>query len=71
MSAKKLIGAAALALLMTAGAASAQTGTTSTTTPGTPSTGAGDVATNALVLGAAAAIALGGVAYLARRYQAE
>lgn len=60
---KKLIGATALAFLLSAGVASAQ----STTTPGTPDTGqGGDAVTQLMLLGAAAVVAVGGAAYLTR-----
>ena len=71
MKAKYLFGSAALALLMSASVASAQTTTDSTTTPGTPNTGAGDMHANTLMLGVSALAAIGGAAYLARRYIAE
>jgi LPXTG-motif cell wall-anchored protein len=73
MSAKKFIGASAVAfiVLMTSGTALAQTGTstgtsTGTTTPGTPNTGTG-AAANMIALGSSGALALAGLAYLARR----
>ncbi len=51
---------------MVAGIASAQT---STTTPGIPNTGlGGDMLANVLLLVASAAIALGGLAYLSRKW---
>ncbi|QQG38311.1 MAG: hypothetical protein HYS26_02050 [Candidatus Kaiserbacteria bacterium] len=66
MTPRKLISAAALSLLFAAGAVSAQT--TSTTTPGTPNTGlGGDFAQNAIVLATTGAVAIAGIAYLARR----
>lgn len=69
MSAKKVIGTAAVAFLLFAGPAAAQTtGTTSTSTPGTPNTGAGgSAAANLIILGSTAAIALAGLTYLSRR----
>lgn len=70
MSAKKVIGTAAVAFLLLAGPAAAQTttGTTSTSTPGTPNTGAGgSAAANLIILGSTAAIALAGLTYLSRR----
>jgi hypothetical protein len=68
MTKKKLLGAATLAFLLSAGVAGAQTSTTtSTTTPGTPNTGAGGGAALALGLGVLSIAAVGGGAYLARR----
>lgn len=67
MSSKKIIGSAALALLLMAGPVSAQTSTTSTTTVGTPNTGAGGAAANLIILGSTAAIALAGLTYISRR----
>lgn len=71
MSAKKILSAAAVAFLLSAGAASAQTSTTSTSstsTVGTPNTGAGGTAAaNLIILGSTAAIALAGLTYLSRR----
>lgn len=71
MTAKKLIGAAALSIMLLASSAAAQTSTTtstSTDTVGTPNTGlGGSAAINLVVLGSSAAIALAGFALLARR----
>lgn len=63
---KHLAGLWAAVLWMFAGVASAQTTSpiTTTTTPGVPNTGAGDVVTNSIVLGVAAAVAVAAAAYL-------
>lgn len=67
---KNVARAAALSLLIAAGTAGAQT--TSTTTPGTPNTGlGGDFAQNAIILTASGALAVAGVAFLARRLKAQ
>lgn len=72
MNAKKIVGTLALTSLLMAGAVSAQTTPEATTTPGVPDTGAGGTAaTNVLLLGAAAAVALAGGAYLTRRWVQE
>lgn len=71
MAAKKIIHAAALTVLFLAGSAAAQTSSSSpatTASPGTPNTGSGgNAAVNILVLTGSAAVALSGLAYLARR----
>lgn len=67
MKARNIINTVALTMLLFAGSAAAQT-STPTTTPGTPNTGSGgNAAGNVLMLTASAAVALGGVALLARR----
>ncbi len=65
--AKYIVGSFAALSLLASGVALAQTDASSTT-PGAPNTGAGgDPMTNALVLTASGLVALGGLAYLARR----
>lgn len=64
---KNLIGAIALAMMLTAAVASAQTTTTTGTTPAVPNTGAGgDTAANVVVLAGSALAALAGATYLGR-----
>ncbi len=59
---KKIVSGAAATPLLLAGLVSAQT--TTTTTPGVPNTGAGDIVLNAMILGVAAMVAIGGALYL-------
>ncbi|MDB5237904.1 MAG: hypothetical protein JWM46_174 [Candidatus Kaiserbacteria bacterium] len=66
MKVKNIAPIVALAMLLSAGVASAQT--TASTTPGVGNTGAGgDSAANMLLLGTSALVAIGGTAYLARK----
>jgi hypothetical protein len=78
MTAKKIIGTAALATLLLAGSVAAQsttssstdtgTGGTTATTPGTPNTGAGgNVAENMMILTGSALAAVAGAALLRKR----
>lgn len=66
--ARKVVGAAALALLLATGVASAQT-TTDTTVPNTGA--GGNMVVNVITLGTSGMIALAGAAHLARRLKTQ
>ena len=68
MNMKRIVQGLELAVLMSAGVASAQTDTT-TATPAVGDTGSGGNATaNIILLGTSAIVAIGGTAYLARKH---